>query len=157
MPALIGGYRARLASSSPMIFTTGSATQTVVSGGVALLLQVREQVDDLRQRKLLWRGVHVLLPDQMRFPVPPFHSREPVGDVGGEAFAVGSLLLAKEKIRLVDAVDGTILRHLRPGEVREGRVKVDDVNDLLLTRPAGTLPGQRTMNGVRSEPSIAVK
>ncbi len=27
----------------------------------------------------------------------------------------------------------------------------------LLTRPAGTLPGQRMMNGARSEPSIAVK
>ena len=39
---------------------------------------------------------------------------------------------------------------------REGGVEVYDAISLL-TRPAGTLPGQRMINGVRIPPSIAVK
>src|SRR5829696_518636 len=67
---------------------TGAAPRSILGTDVALLPQIGEQVDDLRQRKLLRRVVHVLLPDQMRFPVPPFYGRQPVGDVGGKSLTI---------------------------------------------------------------------
>ena len=40
---------------------------------VVFFLQVREQVDDFRKRQSLGRVVHVFLPDEMHFPIPPLY------------------------------------------------------------------------------------
>src|SRR3954451_21444342 len=77
----------------------------VLGTDIALLLEIGEQVDDFRQRKLLWRGVHVLLPYQVRLPVPPFDGRQPVSHVGGKSFAARIVLFAEQEIQLVHAID----------------------------------------------------
>ncbi len=104
-----------------MILTTGSMTQELCGGHVALLLQVGEEVDDFRQREFQRRVVHVLLPDQVRLPVPPLDGGQLVGHVGRESFAIGVLLFAEEEIQLVHAVNRAILRDFRSAHAREGR------------------------------------
>ena len=93
----------------------------IVRAHVALLLQVGEEVDDLRQRESLRRVVHVILPDKMRLPVPPLDGGKPVSHVGGESFAVGVLLLAEEEVQLIHAVNRAILRDFCSAHAREGR------------------------------------
>src|SRR5262249_40781834 len=85
----------------------------VVPGeSVGLLLQIGEEVDDLRQWEGQRRVIHVLLPDEVYLPVPPFDGRQPISDVGRKSFAVRVLVFAKEELQLIDTVNRTILRNL---------------------------------------------
>src|SRR5215203_2077270 len=104
----------------------------VLGTDIALLFQIGEQVDDLRQWQLLWRRVHVFLPNQMCFPIAPLNGGKPVGNVSGESFTVGGFLFAEEKIQLVHAIDRPIFRNFGSADAREGRIQVDDMNDLVV-------------------------
>src|ERR1019366_3201089 len=104
----------------------------VIDAHVALLLQIGKEVDELGQRQSQRWVVHVHLPYKMRFPVPPLDGGQTVSHIGGEAFAVGRLLFAKEEVQLVYSVNCTILRDLCATYAGEGRVHVHAVNDLVV-------------------------
>jgi hypothetical protein len=81
---LIGEYFLRLASNSPMIFTTGSATQELQSPTSRSSFRSVSKLMIFGNGEFLRWRVH-----EMRFPVTPFDGRQPVGDVGREALAMG--------------------------------------------------------------------
>ncbi len=60
---------------------------------------------------------------------------KPVGDVGGKSLTVGGFLFAEEEIQLIHAVNRAILWDFRSPNVREGRVEVYDVNNLVVDTP----------------------
>src|SRR5208337_438836 len=84
--------------------------------------------------------IHVLLQDEVHFPVPPLDGRQPVRHVGWKAFPIGVLLFAEEEVTLVHAIDWAILRDLRSADVCERREEVHDVNDLVADAPCRHLP-----------------
>src|SRR5262245_48136276 len=98
---------------------------------LALLLQISEEIDNLRQWEGQRRVIHVYLPDIVDLPVAPLNSRQPIADVGRKSFAVGVLLFAYEEIQLVNAVDRPILRKIRSTHSSQGWIEVDNVNDLI--------------------------
>jgi len=100
-----------------------------------------------------WGPPIALLVIKDKFPVPPLHGLQPVGDEYRKAFSVGFIGLAKQEIGLIGRSRGTDA----PAMVARV-VKVSTSCTIsLLTRPAAILPGQRTMKGTLSEPSICVK
>ena len=100
----------------------GMGDSAVVDEHVALLLQVGEEIDDSGQWEPLRRVDHVILTDQMHFPIPPFDGGQPVGHIGRESFAAGVRLLAEEEVQLVHTVDRPVFWDLGaadPGQRRE--------------------------------------
>src|SRR5262249_9594947 len=102
---------------------------------VALLLQIGEEIDDFRQWEGHRRVIHVLLPNKVYLPVPPFYGRQPISDGGRKTFAVGGLMFAQEEIQLIDTVNRAILRNLRSTHTGKSRIEVYSVNDLVADSP----------------------
>src|SRR5262247_3859240 len=98
---------------------------------VALLLQIGEKVDDFWQWEGQRRVIHFNLPDKVDLPVSPLDRRQPISHVGRKTFAVRALLLAQEKLQLIDTVNRAILRNIRSANPREGGIEVCNVNDLV--------------------------
>src|SRR5262249_239694 len=61
---------------------------TVVDQDVTFFLEVGKQIDDLRDWKYLRRVEHVHLPNQVHFPVPPFHGVQAVGNICDETLTI---------------------------------------------------------------------
>jgi hypothetical protein len=93
----MGGYFFRLSENSATIFEPARRPMSCTRTSVALLLQIREEIDDLRQGEGHWRSYMLFLPDKVHLPVSPFDSRQPISDVGRKSFAVGVLLFTQEK------------------------------------------------------------
>src|SRR5215467_6906385 len=97
-----------------------------------LLLQIGEEINDFRQWKGHRRVIHSFLPDKVNLPISPFDSRQAISDVGGKSFAIGVLLLAQEEIQLIYTVNRAILRNVRSTYSGNGRIKIYNVNDLVV-------------------------
>ena len=66
--------------------------------------------------------------------------------------------LAEQDVADVFAVERVLLGNLRAGQLAERRQKIAAGDDRrIVDPPAGTWPGQRTMNGTRTPPSYRLR
>ncbi len=95
------------------------------------LFRIGKEIEDLRHAKLSGRAPPVALRFVERhFPVAPFHRLKTVSHEDRKAFAV-RFLLTQEKVRLIYAVDGAILRNRRTRDVGERRERVYLMHNLV--------------------------
>jgi hypothetical protein len=77
----------------------------------------------------------------MELPVTPFHGHQGIRVPDGEALAGQLLRFAEEEIRVIQAVDGPVVRHLGTSEFGKGGEHIYAMHDLVAHLASRNLPG----------------